>query len=422
LCVADRLSAFSPVPSKLSTSKSLPLPEPLLDTLDKPAHWQAFQAHKLAKSQLTRREADALAEFVEKEGYREPVRKLRDGDFPYPQRREVNKSGSTRKRVVYTFPESETWVLKLLAFELYRYDAHQPPGCYSFRRGTGAHMAVRELAATPGIEKMWCYKADVHDYFNSISVPLLIDDLGCVIGDDPDLLGFITGLLSADKAWEAGRLLEGPRGAMAGMPLSPFLANIHLASLDARFFGVRPYARYSDDIVVFAETREEIDACRAVILGELEIRGLSVNPDKESLSAPGEPWEFLGFSYSGGELDLSAATRKKLKAKIRRKARALRRWMLRKDVPAEKAVRVMIRIYNRKFFSGTGPDELNWSRWFFPLLTRDESLREIDHYLQQWLRWIPTGRHRAANRRLSYAKLQELGYRTLVHEFHQWCG
>ncbi|MDR1710778.1 MAG: hypothetical protein LBR58_02815 [Propionibacteriaceae bacterium] len=389
----------------------------LLDELASAAAWEAFLERKRELGHLRADEERALAEFVAAQGYLGPVGHLLD--FPLPEKRLVNKIGSTKKRTVYSFPPAATFTLKLLAHLLYRYDDRQPDGCYSFRRGITAHTAIRALVRTPGIDSMWCYKVDVRDYFNSIDVPRLLDVLGGVIDDDPPLLEFLTRLLTADAAIVDGEVVHGPRGVMAGVPIAPFLANLYLGGLDRQFAGRQPYARYSDDIIVFSPTLEDAQGSQRAIADWLADAGLGVNPDKESLTGPGEPWEFLGVSYCAGQIDLSTATRAKLKGKIRRKARALRRWMLRRDAAPERAMAAMIRSFNRKFFDGRGRDELNWSRWFFPLLTRDDSLREMDSYLQLYLRWIPTGRHRSANYRTSYAQLKTLGYRTLVNEYHR---
>jgi hypothetical protein len=380
----------------------------LLDQLDDPAVWAAFLEHKQVVGQLRPKEEAGWTDFVQQRAYQPVVADIRgQAGFPLPAKRLVNKLGG-RKRSVYSFPDAHSRVLKLLAHLLYRYDPKMPTGCYSFRQGTGAHQAIRSLTRRPGIGGLWCYKADVHDYFNSVDVELLLPMLAQVIDDDPPLLAFFGELLTAEPG----------RGVMAGVPIAPFLANIFLAGLDRHFVAAgQPYARYSDDIIVFSGSLAEAEAGRAFVHEWLGDHGLAVNPDKEFLTAPGHPWEFLGVSYDAGELDLSVATRAKLKGKIRRKARALRRWMLRTGADPQRALRAMIRVYNRKFFEVSGTHELNWSRWFFPLLTRDDTLHEMDSYLQQYLRWIPTGHHRAANHNLRYADLKALGYRTLVNEF-----
>jgi hypothetical protein len=46
-------------------------------------------------------------------------------------------------------------------------------------------------------------------------------------------------------------------------------------------------------------------------------------------------------------------------------------------------------------------------------------LKEIDHYLQQNIRYLSTGKHSKANYRTDYAKLKQLGYRSLVKEYFE---
>ena len=71
---------------------------------------------------------------------------------------------------------------------------------------------------------------------------------------------------------------------MAGTPLASFYANLNLRKLDELFAeaGI-PYARYSDDIIVFAESREEVLHHAETIRGFLAGAGLEVNPEKEQL-------------------------------------------------------------------------------------------------------------------------------------------
>ena len=49
-----------------------------------------------------------------------------------------------------------------------------------------------------------------------------------------------------------------------------------------------------------------------------------------------------------------------------------------------------------------------------------EGLKEIDAYLQKYIRYLSTGRHTKANYRVRYADMKALGYRSLVHEFYRY--
>lgn len=176
----------------------------------------------------------------------------------------------------------------------------------------------------------------------------------------------------------------------------------------------RPYFRYSDDILIFADSKRELKEQEDLILNFLEKNHLTPNENKRYLSEPGESFDFLGFKFLGGAVDLSNATIEKIKGKIRRKARALRRWAGEKGISYEYGAIGFVRAMNRKFFSN---DESGfcWSRWFFPIISTDEGLRKIDKYMQDYIRYIITGRHYKGNYRISYEKIKELGYISLVH-------
>ena len=392
----------------------------LLDLLDDKDTWKSFLSYKLDKGHMPRREEQALKAFIDSEAYLPAAQTLKGGaKLPPPQMIHINKLGTARKRIVYSFEEDVMWVLKLLAWLLYAYDAHQPEGCYSFRRNYGAHRAFRDIIRTPDINGHWCCKLDISDYFNSIQIPRMLSILQTLCEEDGALFAFFEHLLTADVFVFDGVLHHEKRGAMAGIPTAPFLANLYLRELDAWFVerGL-PYARYSDDIIIFAKSAEEIQECLAHakrIIGE---HGLKINMEKASLSAPGESWEFLGMSYHAGTIDISEATKAKLKGKIRRKARSLRRWMLRKNATSEQAQRALIRSFNRKFYGIHNESDLTWSRWFFPLLTTSVSIREIDHYLQLYVRYLSTGHFNGANYRLCYKDIKAYGYRSLVHEYY----
>lgn len=88
---------------------------------------------------------DALWEaFIEEKQYHEIVGRLTEEgvSFDYPEKILVNKSGTGKKRIVYSFGEKETAVLKVMAFLLYRYDDKISKRCYLFRRNCTAKDAV----------------------------------------------------------------------------------------------------------------------------------------------------------------------------------------------------------------------------------------------------------------------------------------
>lgn len=391
----------------------------ILEQLSQPDIWQDFLNYKLEKQHLTSLEQKSLTDFIKNKRFSNAVF-LSDPSFcpPLPVKKEINKEGSLKKRIVYSYPEDFSFLLKLTAFLLYRYDTLFADNCYAFRRNYGVTDAIKRLRLTKGLSDKYCLKVDIHNYFNSINVPLLLEKLTFLKKEDASLYRLFEKLLSADAAMENGTLIKEKRGAMAGTPISPFFANVYLMETDL-YFAERNllYFRYSDDILLFADTKSELLSLQTVLYEQLASHGLTLNPEKVKLSRPHEPIDFLGFSYHDGQIDLSENSLRKIKGKIRRKAHALRRWQKKKGLSEDKAAKGFIHAMNCKFYAREDTDSFTFSRWFFPNLTTEEGLKKIDAYMQQYIRYTVTGRHSKSNYRIRYEQLKEWGYRSLVHEY-----
>ena len=328
---------------------------------------------------------------------------------------------SHKKRTVYVYSDVENRILKLLTFLLQRkYDHLFAPNLYSFRRYKGVRDAVTTLIRTPNIRKMWSYKVDISNYFNSVPVHSLLPILQDALEDEPEVYRFLHSLLENPLVNDYGQLVSEEKGIMAGTPVSTFLANLYLAHVDHYFSdaGVL-YARYSDDIILFSPTREALEENVRILHDFLARAGLSINPAKEAWTAPGEMWVFLGICYLDGVVDVAPASVEKLKGKMRRKARALMRWKDRKGKTSIQATRAFIKAFNKKLFENPVEHELTWARWYFPLITTADSLKEIDNYCQSCIRYLATGKHTKAAYNFRYEEMKQLGYISLVNQYYK---
>ena len=394
---------------------------PILSQLTLQETWEKFLAYRLLKGRFNWHEFDEADAFVEREDYLPLAKKIAEGErLGLPTKKLVNKMGSGKKRVVYSFAPDEMLILKLIAFLLYKYDDQFAPNCYAFRRGLKASDAVFKINKAIRNQKMWAYKLDIHDYFNSIDIDILLPMLKELLADDQPLYHFFEKLLTTNLAISNGQVIEEKHGVMAGTPTAPFLADVYLKEVDRYYYnkGVT-YARYSDDIIMFAPDYETLVEYKSQMCNFLAQYHLEVNPDKEKIYSPDEAYEFLGFKCHGHDIDISEATKKKMKGKISRKARSLLRWSHKNHIEPEKAMKGLINYFNRKFFESDDPETLNWSRWFFPVINQTDGIKEIDHYLQQNIRFLSTGKHNKTNYRVNYEKLKELGYRSLVNEYYK---
>jgi len=394
----------------------------MLEQLRDRACWEKFYEYKqsLACPKEFTRE---LREFIDREGYIAVCDRIDRGEpFPLPRKVIISKQSSQKKRTVYIYPDEENIVLKLLTYLLLRrYDGIFCPELYSFRPGTGAKDAIRRLTRTPGLKRMYSYKADISNYFNSIDIGRFLPMLETVLAGDPELFVFLKRLLEEPEVLDGDRHVREQKGIMAGTPLSAFYANLFLNPLD-RIFHEReiPYARYSDDIILFAPDREIAEIYAGNIRKYLAEQGLEINPGKEAFGEPEDGFTFLGFQVRGGEIDIAPASVTKLKRKMRRKTRALMRWATRNGLEGQRAAAAFIRIFNRKLLESSRDNDLTWSFWFFSVITTDKSLHEIDRYAQDCLRYLISGRRTKARFNTRYEDLKALGYRSLVNAYYSF--
>lgn len=394
----------------------------ILDQLDKPEVWHEFLKNKKEGGHLCAAEEARLRAFIDLERYRPVVERIRAKEkFPCPNLLELNKQHSQKKRKVFVFDEGENTVLKLIAYLLGKYDHLFCGNLYSFRRNIGVKNAIADILRDRRLAEYYTYKADIHDYFNSADTERAVALMKSALSDDPALAEFLEGILREPYCLREGEPTVEKKGIMAGVPVSGFLANLYLNELD-RLFEERGalYARYSDDIIVFADSAENIEEYEKEIKNTVTRAGLEINTRKELRTTPGQAWEFLGYCVHGRTVDIGRASLDKIKAKFRRKARALAKWKSRKGVSAERAVRAFIKFINRKLYDNPVHNEITWCRWYFPTVTTAESLRVLDEYAVQCIRYIATGKHAKTNYRLRYQTIKSYGYQNPVHSFYEY--
>ena len=393
----------------------------LLNILSDEKVWIDFYEQKVDPTYFRISDAQQLFNYVREKRYLPVVNRIYSGEgLSVPQKKRIAKSDTSKKRIVYCLPENETIVLKLLTWLMIRkYDWFLSDNLYSFRPNYGAKDALRKLTSDPEISQYYSYKLDVRNYFNSVDVNLLLPVLKELFADHVPLYNFMASQLSDTRALDGDTVVEEQKGVMAGMPYAVFLANIFLTQLDREFEKNQDviYCRYSDDIIIFAKDKDTIDAAKEKLLKTLAELHLEVNPDKVVETAPGQPWTFLGFKCNGRQIDVSRISVEKLKAKMRRKARAIDRWRKANGKEGWMAARAFIKHFNKKLYTSESNSEVNWSWWYFPIITTEKSLKEIDVYMQDCIKFVATGSRTKSRFNFTYDKMKELGLQTLVNKW-----
>ncbi len=393
--------------------------ESVLDRINLDSVWNDFISRKRKIDAFDNR-VSRYEELSTNADCRRTIQDIIDGKhvFSIPKKKLISRHHTSKKRVVYNFNEYEMMALRLLSSELYRFDHFFSDHLYSFRRKCGVKKAILKLYKDKRLDSYCGYKIDIRDYFNSINVERLIDALKREIDDDR-LIQLFAMILLDDRVERNGEIIHEKKGVMAGIPISAFLANYYFKDVDEYFSNENCiYMRYADDILILCDSENELEHYRSSLLEMIGEHELEINPKKEQHILPGDPIEFLGFTITQNYIDISQKTVRKMKGKIRRSAKSIRRWMFRKNAPIEGTIRAMIRAYNHKFF-GYNNSELTWALWYLPVITTDRSLKEIDHHLQDWIRYIATGRHNKKNYdAVPYEMMVRNGYRTLVDYYY----
>ena len=198
---------------RIAESKSFPFSffhmESIITQLSDQAYWEKLLARRLMKGNYTWHEFNEADTFVAEQQYLAVTKRIAQGEhLGIPQKKLVNKMGTGKKRVVYTFGPDEMRVLRLLSYLLYRYDSQFAPNCYAFRQGFRPQDAIRRVNKTLENRPMWAYKLDIHNYFNSIPIELLMPMLKEMFSDDPLLYRFFEDMLTDQHVIENGKVIE----------------------------------------------------------------------------------------------------------------------------------------------------------------------------------------------------------------------
>ena len=344
---------------------------------------------------------------------------------PSPARRiALNKAGR-KKKIVYQLPPLDELLCRVLNRVLQpRVAEWISPTCHSFQHRRSAVTAFASLLAAPQVSSLASLHVDIADFFNSIDVEDLLERLPAHLLHDRVLRTYLQQLLRDERVQtDGGMVRELRKGVMAGTPLAPLLSNLYLRELDGAVDALaRASARYSDDMLVLGTPAQVIEA-ETLIRDLLHRRGLAVNEGKTRRGDPGAPWDFLGLRYAAGAIGLSANTQRRLRGKVRRRARRLARYRVASGSDSARICSLFVASLNRTLYGvrSRGDVDFSWARWFFPLLTTSDQLGELDAVIQQSVRWAACGSRRARARALvPYSVLHEAGYLPLLSAFHAY--
>lgn len=180
---------------------------------------------------------------------------------------------------------------------------------FAYRPGLSIYTAVDRAMERYRYQPAWVIKADIQQFFDTLSWPLLLHQLE---------------QLQLPRAWvqwieqqlKAGIVIQGQfyrpsQGVLQGSILSGALANLYLNDFDQRCLEADiDLVRYGDDCIAVCQNYLEASRSLALMHDWIEDHYLTLHPEKTCIIPPGEAFVFLGHQFQNGFVE----------APIRRKA------------------------------------------------------------------------------------------------------
>lgn len=200
-------------------------------------------------------------------------------------------------REVSLYAMRDKVVQQSLASELVRlYDSFMSESTYAYRPGRAALQAIGYLdKAISNRNYQWGLKADIRSFFDHIILEKLYQILGERIRET-DVINLIRSCCEAPSLEKDGSLTAKTIGVYQGSGIAPVLSNIYLMKFDHEIRQrCKVYVRYSDDILILGESREELEEIQKFMALYLEQLGLTLHETKTKIVSLDENVEFLGY-------------------------------------------------------------------------------------------------------------------------------
>lgn len=386
----------------------------------KSEYWDKAYFKLTSKRFLTKEQREEIKSLLDI-NKKDIINKIMSGEYEWsiPEKIEIAKQGSTKKRVVYIHSIKDRYVIGVIyrvISEVYRdkFSAH----CFSYKTKVCTGSAIRYIKDNININKCYGVKMDIHAYFNTVSEEKLISMINELFHDKFKVT--IEKLMLNNRIIDNGIEKYEYKSLCPGCALGSFFANYSLRNIDNYFDKISEvvYARYSDDIIILTDSESKLNEYVDFINREINKIGLEMNPNKYKYFTLGDEVEYLGLKIrQDGKIDISDHAKQKMKKQIHRWCKKGRMEIERYSRDFDKIAYRIIKRWNYKNFKCFVNNESNfgWCIYAFRYINTIDTLKELDFYLKDCIRAMYTGKHNKANhKKLSDEKIMELGYTSLV--------
>ena len=199
----------------------------------------------------------------------------------------LNKRG--KRRNISCIDSVDRFILRLLAQKLRQYiEPKFLSHSYAYQEGKGLINAIAQIKEIVEKGNDYIAEIDVKNYFDTISLPLLIKKVNNYL-DDGCVMSLVQKYLYCSISKD-GRIYQKTKGILTGSAISPLLSNIYLNDFDCYMeeSGCQ-WIRFADNIYLFSDTFEHAaqlyNQMRAFLENQFE---LEINESKSGVHRAGE--------------------------------------------------------------------------------------------------------------------------------------
>ena len=341
------------------------------------------------------------------------IKDINSYKFSKPRNVKIPKSDGKSFRDIYIFNEQDSFLLKTLN-EIFvsNFSKEISMSVFSYTKGVRTFNAAKFVQRKLKTTGIYGFKIDISNYFLSVDRYKLKECIDSLVEDAAGKL-FMYELFNI--------FTDDYLGIMPGAAISSFFANYLLKPID-EFLASNSliYARYSDDMVLFSESKEHLVELVEILKTMLAEYGLTINPNKIVELDCSKPIEFLGLLISKSEIDISRNTLKNLKSYVKSVCKDVRKKFefgkIRGGV--EGACRVAVNRLNKGFYKTfySNKVEHKGSRMSYVItnVTTAKSINILDEFILNNLNYVLTGNYNRSKKNRNYSYYKTLGYQPII--------
>ena len=385
----------------------------LIQKIADPAIQQEYYEHFMKRADPALNKTAAFDEFWHSETMPQMVQSVLDGTFQLAVPEQIMLATG---RECYIYPKEQAYILAFMAYVLMELLDNDPICVYSAGHGGVCSFFQHHMEAckVPGSVVV---RSDIRKFTKSVRRDVFIEVQRERLKDDPETFRVVEYLFSQGSYTVKGQTFTTERNIFMGTAMDGFMMNAIFSHIDHMMRErCLNYARFYDDIAMVVRNRQEAEETLEILQQEVQKLQLELHPTKTFINEGDEPYELLGMVVSGTDVALSKKTREAFLAPVRQQCRQAMKMVRAGKVPGNLALAKAIQEIN--FYI----DLPRLQKQYNPLLdciTGPESVRVLDHAIQDWLRAVASGTTSNAKYRVSFEQLKAAGYRSIVSLFYQ---